>query len=189
MTIPTRRILDVATSTKSYVILDGPLRQKTGKHIRTAQSHMHDNGWNNVIEISYYASDDVRRGTNTLLAARVRGLRKQSVANFSVNIWMSHRRSRRSPMCSCWPGGAGPAPRRVEEPGGEARGRGPEPGEDEAEGEDGADPAAGVEVDVYEGASIKKRIGIERRCQYIDSFANTQIQKPVLRIMREGEDE
>ena len=57
------------------------------------------------------------------------------------------------------PGGAGPAPPRVEEPGEEARGRGPEPGEDEAEGEDDdADPEAGVEVDIYEGASTKKRI-------------------------------
>ena len=51
------------------------------------------------------------------------------------------------------PGGAGPAPPRVEEPGEEARGRGPEPGEDEAEGEDDADPEAGIEFD------IKKRIG------------------------------
>ena len=41
----------------------------------------------------------------------------------------------------------------------EARGRGPEPGEDEAEGEDDADPEAGIEVDIYEGASKKKRIG------------------------------
>ena len=57
------------------------------------------------------------------------------------------------------PGGAGPAPPRVEEPGEEARGRGPEPGEDEAEGEDDADPEAGIEVDIYEGASMKKRIG------------------------------
>ena len=57
------------------------------------------------------------------------------------------------------PGGAGPAPPRVEEPGEEARGRGPEPGEDEAEGEDDADPEAGIEVDIYEGATIKKRIG------------------------------
>ena len=57
------------------------------------------------------------------------------------------------------PGGAGPAPPRVEEPGEEARGRVPEPGEDEAEGEDDADPEAGIEVDIYEGASIKKRIG------------------------------
>ena len=57
------------------------------------------------------------------------------------------------------PGGAGPTPPRVEEPGEEARGRGPEPGEDEAEGEDDADPEAGVGVDIYEGASIKKRIG------------------------------
>ena len=57
------------------------------------------------------------------------------------------------------PGGAGPAPPRVEEPGEEARGRGPEPGEDEAEGEDDADPEAGIEVDIYEGASIKKSIG------------------------------
>ena len=32
-------------------------------------------------------------------------------------------------------------------------------GEDEAEGEDDADPEAGIEVDIYEGASIKKRIG------------------------------
>ena len=39
----------------------------------------------------------------------------------------------------------------------EARGRGPEPGEDEAD--DDVDPEAGVEVDIYEGASIKKRIG------------------------------
>ena len=44
------------------------------------------------------------------------------------------------------PGGAGPAPPRVEEPGDE--------GED-----DDADPEAGIEVDNYEGASIKKRIG------------------------------
>ena len=57
------------------------------------------------------------------------------------------------------PVGAGPAPPRAEEPGEEARGRGPEPGEDEAEGEDDADPEAGIEVDIYEGASIKKRIG------------------------------
>ena len=58
------------------------------------------------------------------------------------------------------PGGAGPAPPRVEEPGEESRGRGPEPGEDEAEGEDDdADPEAGIDVDIYEGASIKKRIG------------------------------
>ena len=58
------------------------------------------------------------------------------------------------------PGGAGPALPRVEEPGEEARGCGPEPGEYEAEGEDDdADPEAGIEVDIYEGASIKKRIG------------------------------
>ena len=85
-------------STKSYVILDWPLRQKTGKHIRTFQSHTLDNGWNNVIEMSYYASDDMRRGTNTPLVARVRGLIntlkgggrwKQDVANCSVHIWMS----------------------------------------------------------------------------------------------------
>ena len=58
-----------------YVILDWPLRQKTGKRIRTFQSHMRDNaGWNSVIEVSYYASDDVRRGTNTPLVARIRGL-------------------------------------------------------------------------------------------------------------------
>ena len=57
------------------------------------------------------------------------------------------------------PGGAGPAPPRVEEPGDEARGCGPEPGEDEAEGEDDADPEAGIEVDIYEGAPIEKRIG------------------------------
>ena len=62
-------------------------------------------------------------------------------------------------MASNPPGGAGPAPPRVEEPGEEARGRGPEPGEDKAEGEDDADPEAGIEVDIYEGASIKKRIG------------------------------
>ena len=55
------------------------------------------------------------------------------------------------------PGGAGPAPPRVEEPGEEARGR--EPGEDESEGEDDADPEAVIEVDIYEGAPIKKRIG------------------------------
>ena len=70
----------------------------SGKHVRTFQSHMHDNGWNNVIEMSYYASDDMRRGTNTPLVARVRGLIntikgggrwKQSVANCSVHIWMS----------------------------------------------------------------------------------------------------
>ena len=44
------------------------------------------------------------------------------------------------------PGGAGAAPPGVEEPGEAARGRGPEPGEDEAEGEDDADPEAGIEV-------------------------------------------
>ena len=73
-------------------------RPKTGKHIRTFQSHMHDDGWNNVIEISCYASDDMRRGTNTPLVACIRGLIntikggsrwKQSVANCSVHIWMS----------------------------------------------------------------------------------------------------
>ena len=58
-------------------------------------------------------------------------------------------------------GGAGPAPPRVEEPGEEACGRVPAPGEDEAEGEDDADPEAGVEVDIYEGASIKKNWHIE----------------------------
>ena len=57
------------------------------------------------------------------------------------------------------PGGAGPAPPRVEEPGEVARGRGPEPGEDEAEGEKDADHEAGIEVDIYEGASVKKRTG------------------------------
>ena len=57
------------------------------------------------------------------------------------------------------PGGAGPAPPRVEELGEEARGRGAEAGEDEAEGEDDAVPEAGIEVDIYEGASIKKRTG------------------------------
>ena len=93
-----QQLCNVATVTKSYVILDWPLRQKTGKHIRTFQSHMHDNAWNNVIEISYYASDDMRRGTNTPLVARIRGLIntikgggrwKQPVANCSVHIWMS----------------------------------------------------------------------------------------------------
>ena len=49
------------------------------------------------------------------------------------------------------PGGAGPAPPRVEELGDEARGRG-------CEGDD-ADREAGIEVDIYEGASINKRIG------------------------------
>ena len=34
-----QQLCDVATSTKSYVILDWPLRQKTGKHIRAFQSH------------------------------------------------------------------------------------------------------------------------------------------------------
>ena len=85
-------------STKSYVILGWPLRQKTGKRIRTFQFHTHDSGWNNVIEMSYYASDDMRRGTNTPRLARIRGLIntikgggrwKQSVANCSVHIWMS----------------------------------------------------------------------------------------------------
>ena len=92
------QLCNVATSTKSYVILDWPSRQKTGKHIRLFQSHIHDNGWNNAIEMSYYASDDMRRGTNTPLVARIRGLIntikgggrwKQSVANCSVHIWMS----------------------------------------------------------------------------------------------------
>ena len=49
-----QQLLDVTISSKSYVILDWPLRQKTGKHIRTFQSHMHDNGWINVTEMSYY---------------------------------------------------------------------------------------------------------------------------------------
>ena len=35
-----QQLCDVATSTESYVILDLPLRQKTGKRIRTFQSHM-----------------------------------------------------------------------------------------------------------------------------------------------------
>ena len=48
--------------------------------------------------MSYYASDDLRRGTNTPLVARIRGLIntikgggrwKQSVVNCSVHIWMS----------------------------------------------------------------------------------------------------
>ena len=69
-----QQLCNVATSTKSYVMLGWPLRQKTGKRIRTFQSHMHDNGWNNVIEMPYYASDDMRRGTNTPLVARIRGL-------------------------------------------------------------------------------------------------------------------
>ena len=72
--VPTPALCDVATSSKSYVILDWPLRQKTGKHIRTFQSHMHDNAWDNVIEMSYYASDDMRTGTTTPLVARLRGL-------------------------------------------------------------------------------------------------------------------
>ena len=90
------------------------------------------------------------------------------------------------------PGGAGPAPPRVEEPGEEARGREPEPGEDEADGEDeDADLEAGVEVDIYEGASIKKRIGTlkDDANTLIHSFANAQISNPILRVMREGEDE
>ena len=56
------------------MILDWPLRQKTGKRIRTFQSHMHDNGWDNVTKMSYYASDDMRNGTTTPLVARIRGL-------------------------------------------------------------------------------------------------------------------
>ena len=48
------------------------------------------------------------------------------------------------------PGGAGPAPPRVEEPGEGACGCGPEPGEDEAEGEDDADPEAGTDFHVLE---------------------------------------
>ena len=93
-----QQLCDVATSTKSYVILDWPLGQKTGKRTRTFQSHMHDNGRNNFIETSYYASHDMRRGTNTPLVARIRGLIntikgggrwKNSVANCSVHIWMS----------------------------------------------------------------------------------------------------
>ena len=92
------QLSNVATKTKSYVILDWPLRQKTGKHIRTFQSHTHDNGWNNVIEMSYYASADMRRGTNKSLVARIKGLIntikgggrwKPSVVNCSVHIWMS----------------------------------------------------------------------------------------------------
>ena len=35
---------------------------------------MHDNGWDNVIEMSYYASDDMRSGTTTPLVACLRGL-------------------------------------------------------------------------------------------------------------------
>ena len=59
---------------------------------------MHDNGWNNVIEMSYYASDDVRRGTSTPLMARIRGLIntikggdrwRQSVVNCSAHTWIS----------------------------------------------------------------------------------------------------
>ena len=58
---------------------------------------MRDNGWDNVIEMSYYASDDMRNGTTTPLVARTRGLIntlkgggrwKQHVANCSVHIWM-----------------------------------------------------------------------------------------------------
>ena len=93
-----QQLCDVATLTKSYMNLDWPLRMKTGKRIRTFQSHMHDNGWNNVVEMSYYASDDMNRGTMTPLVARTRGLIntlkgggrwKQPVANCSAHIWMS----------------------------------------------------------------------------------------------------
>ena len=83
------------------------------------------------------------------------------------------------------PGGAGPAPPRVEEPGEEARGRGPEPGEDEAEGEDDADPE-GIEVDIYEGASMKKRIGTSKDDANTLTHLLTHRYRP---IMREGEDE
>ena len=93
-----QQLCDVATSTKSYVIFDWPLRQKTGKRIRTFQSHMRDNGWDNVTEMSYFASDDMRTGTTTPLVARIRGLTntlkgggrwKPPVANCSVHTWMS----------------------------------------------------------------------------------------------------
>ena len=59
---------------------------------------MHDNGWDNVIEMSYYASDDMRSGSTTPLVSRLRGLIntlkgggrwRPSVANCSVHIWMS----------------------------------------------------------------------------------------------------
>ena len=52
-----QQLCDVATSTKSYVTLDWPLRQKTGKQIRTFQSYMHDNGWDNNPTCSYQRPD------------------------------------------------------------------------------------------------------------------------------------
>ena len=91
-----QQLCDVAIAVKSYVVLDWPLRQKTGKHIRTFQSHMHDNGWNNVIEMSYCASEDMRSGTKTPFVSRLRGLintlkggSRGTIRPETVHIWMS----------------------------------------------------------------------------------------------------
>ena len=52
------------------------------------------------------------------------------------------------------------------------------------------DPDAGIEVDVYEGSSIKRESGSPQEGrQFHSSFAYTQIPESLLRIMRQGKDE
>ena len=53
------------------------------------------------------------------------------------------------------------------------------------------DPDAGIEVDVYEGSSIKRKVGVLKKegRQLHRSFAYTQVPKSFLRVMRQGKDE